>query len=85
MVDNESGEVDRDTIIRVLRFHGIDVSQDYKEAGNYLLVRGATVQSIPIEDWSKRRFVHFLQRTFTIPIHHFYRPEMMGGDSGKPM
>ena len=26
----------------------------------------------------------YLKRTFEIPIHYFYHPEMMGGDQGKP-
>lgn len=77
MVDPESGEVDGETILKVLRFHGVETSPDPENPGAMLLVRGTIVKSEPIADWNGRRCVQFLKRTFSIPVHHFYNPEMM--------
>jgi hypothetical protein len=84
MHDSESGQVHKDSILAVLRFHQVEVVVDSEQEGNFLLVRGDIVKSVAIEEWSERRFVQYLKRTFDIPIHHFYHPEMMGGDQGKP-
>ena len=82
MFDSESGEVDRDAVLKVLRFHKVEISPDSENKGAMLLVRGSIVKSEPIAEWSSRRFIHYLQRVFDIPIHHFYHPEMMGDASG---
>jgi len=82
MFDSESGAVDRDAVIKVLRFHRVEISPDSENEGSMLLVRSDIIKSVPIPPWCSRRFVHYLQRTFNIPIHHFYHPEMMGDASG---
>ena len=70
--------------MQVLRFHGVEISPDPENAGASLLVRKTIVKSIPIADWNGRRTVQFLKRTFDIPVHHFYNPEMMTDPSGRP-
>jgi hypothetical protein len=77
VIDPETGEVDRDTVIAVLRYHRVEVSPDPHEEGNVLMVRGTVARSIPLDPWVKRKTTDFLKRTFAIPIHHFFRPEMM--------
>jgi hypothetical protein len=82
VIDPETGEVDRDTVLAVLRYHKVDVSPDPLEEGNVLMVRSQIVRSIPLDPWVKRKTTDFLKRTFNIPIHHFFRPEMMTEISG---
>ncbi len=77
MVDLESGEVDRETIFVVLRFHKVEISPDPNNKGAMLLVRGDIVESKMIPEAVGRRLVQYLKRRFDIPVHHFYRPEMM--------
>jgi hypothetical protein len=77
MIDPETGEVDRETIFVVLRFHKVEISPDPKNLGAMLLVRGDIVESKMIPEAVGRRLVQYLKRRFDIPVHHFYRPEMM--------
>jgi len=84
MVDPDTGEVDRETIVLVLRFHKVEVSPDPKNQGAMLLVRGDVVESKTIPKSVGRRLIQYLKRRFDIPIHHFYRPEMMVSASNGP-
>jgi hypothetical protein len=77
MVDPDSGEVDRETVINVLRHHKIDVSPDPLLEGNTLMVRGLVAVSLPFDAWVKRKTTDLLKRRFGIPVHHFFKPEMM--------
>jgi len=77
MVDPETGEVDRETVFNVLRHHKVDLSPDPMQLGNTLMVRGDVAISMPFDDWVKRKTTDLLKRKFGIPIHHFFRPEMM--------
>jgi hypothetical protein len=77
MVDPDSGEVDRETVFNVLRRHKVDVSPDLLQPGNMLMVRGTIALSLPFDAWVKRRTTDLLKRKFGIPVHHFFRPEMM--------
>jgi hypothetical protein len=80
MVDPETGEVERATVLLVLRFHKVDITDpDPVESDSTLLIRGEIVWSKPIPRSCGRRLIQDLKRTFDIPVHHFYRPEMMGG------
>jgi hypothetical protein len=77
MVDPDSGEVDRETVVNVLRHHKVDVSPDPLEPSSMLMVRGNVAMSLPLDAWVKRRTTDLLKRRFNIPAHHFFRPEMM--------
>jgi len=77
MVDPDTGEVDRETVFNVLRHHKVDLSPDPLQAGNTLMVKGTVAISLPFDDWVKRKTTDLLKRKFSIPIHHFFRPEMM--------
>jgi len=78
MFDQETGEVTRDTVFQVLRFHKVEITDpDPVEPDSTLLIRNDIVWSKPIPDWCGRRLLQDFKRTFTIPIHHFYHPEMM--------
>lgn len=81
MVDPDSGDVDRETVLAVLRFHKVEVFPDPLEKGYVLMIRDNRVLSLPIDPWVSRKVTDSLKRTFSIPIHHFFRPEMMGDSS----
>jgi hypothetical protein len=40
MHDAESGQVHRDSVLAVLRFHQVEVAVDSEQGGNFLLIRG---------------------------------------------
>lgn len=77
MVDPDTGDVDRETVLNVLRHHKVDVSPDPLRSGNTLMVKGTIALSLPFDPWIKRKTTDLLKRKFSIPIHHFFRPEMM--------
>jgi hypothetical protein len=78
MVDPETGEVDRATVFYVLQYYKVEITDpDPIEPDATLLIRGELVWSKPIPQWCGRRLIQDLKRTFNIPIHHFYRPEMI--------
>jgi hypothetical protein len=84
MVDPDTGEVDRETVFKVLRHHHVDLSPDPLEPGNTLMVKGNSTLSLPFDEWVKRKTTDLLKRRFGVPIHHFFRPEMMGPDTPEP-
>jgi hypothetical protein len=77
MVDPDTGEVDRETVFNVLRHHKVDISPDPLQPGNTLMVKGTVAISLPFDEWVKRSTTDLLKRKFSIPVHHFFRPEMM--------
>jgi hypothetical protein len=77
MIDPDTGEVDRETVFNVLRHYKVDVSPDPLEPENTLMVRGTVAISLPLDPWIKRKTTDLLKRKFGIPVHHFFRPEMM--------
>jgi hypothetical protein len=81
MHDIETGEVRRETVLHVLQFHHVEITDpDPVEPTSTLLIRGQIVWSKTLPEWCGRRLVQDLKRTFDIPIHHFYHPEMMVGN-----
>lgn len=81
MPDAESGEVRRETVLQVLRFHKVEISADQENPDAFLLVKGEIVDSKAIPEWVGRRLLQHLKRKFDIPIHHFYHPDIMQFDS----
>jgi hypothetical protein len=77
--DTETGEVTRDQVLLVLKLSKVDVSSDPEHSGNFLLIKGTVVRSIPLEDWVLRRQLQQIGRIFGIYTYHFYHPEMLGG------
>jgi hypothetical protein len=77
MVDPDTGEVDRETVFNVLRHHKVDMSPDPLQSGNMLMVKGSVAISLPFDAWVKRKTTDLLKRKFNIPVHHFFKPEMM--------
>jgi hypothetical protein len=41
------------------------------------MVRGLVAVSLPFDAWVKRKTTDLLKRRFGIPVHHFFKPEMM--------
>lgn len=80
MFDPETGEVDRSTVLDVLRFYKVEITDpDPVEPEATLLIRSDIVWSKTIPLLCGRRLIQDLKRTFHIPVHHFYHPEMMTG------
>lgn len=81
MHDPETGEVDRGTVLTVLRHYKVEVSQDTEDQDCFLLIRGDIVSSKCLPAMVGRRMLQYFKRTFDVPIHHFYHPEMLLLDS----
>jgi len=76
--DQETGEVDRSTVLRVLKFYKVEMSDPCpKDPKCVLLIKGSKVKSLPLPEPCARRTVQKLGIWFGIPTHHFYHPEMM--------
>jgi hypothetical protein len=77
-VNGDEGYVDRAVVIQVLRAHGVDASliQVEGQPDMMLLVKGDVILSQTMPPALARKKVHYLARTFTIPVHHFYNPLM---------
>jgi hypothetical protein len=74
---SESGEIDRDIVIGVLRANGVDVrGQDHGPANMLVIAKGELVEAQQLPKAVSRKMVHYFSRKYGIPIHHFYNPEM---------
>jgi hypothetical protein len=76
----EPGDVDRDTVIMVLKLSGVSVSKcTADETGEgYTLCKGDRIEVQQFKPRVARRILHYLQYHYKVPIHFFYHPEMMG-------
>jgi hypothetical protein len=74
---SESGEVDRDVVIAVLRRSGVDVrgQQDGPE-DMLVLAKGKTVEGQTLPKMVSRKMVHYLARKYGIDVNNFYHPEL---------
>jgi hypothetical protein len=82
MYDPETGEVDRSTVLTVLPHYKVEVSQDPGTPDCFLLIKGELVASYSLPAMVGRRLLQYFKRTFDIPIHHFYHPEMLDDGHG---
>jgi hypothetical protein len=74
---SESGEVDRDVVIAVLRQNGVDVhGQDDGPEDMLVLAKGNKVEGQRLPKMVSRKMLHYLARKYDIYIHHFYHPEV---------
>lgn len=83
---DEWGYVNRSVVIDVLRRNGVDVSRDESgPAGMVILAKGDHIESRSIPAEVSRRMLHYFQRRFGVPIHHFYNPLMAPKLPGESM
>jgi hypothetical protein len=76
---HDIGEVSRATFI-VLKAHGVGVSD--KGDGVWLLVKQGIIETRFLHNDVSKKTLHYFQRKFDIPIHHFYNPQMATGTFG---
>lgn len=72
----ESGEVDREIALRVLRHCGVSVLVNSDE---YTLSKNDVIETHKLQSPLSRRMIHYLSRTFDVSIHLFYNPDMQEG------
>lgn len=74
----DDGAVVRDVVLAVLKASGVDVAID---DGRVKLAKGAdpksTLRVLLLPELINRRTLHFLARSYAVPIHHFYNPQMV--------
>jgi hypothetical protein len=74
---DDTGKVCKKTVIEVLRCHGVDVSpQEDSDDGTMILAKGDVLETRVIPDEVGKKLLHYLERTFQVPIYHFYNPHM---------
>ncbi|MGA2991950.1 MAG: hypothetical protein ABSD88_15860 [Candidatus Korobacteraceae bacterium] len=72
------GDVAKSVVIEVLRAHGVEVSEQQDgEPGMMLLVKGDLLEVRDIPERASKRLLQYFSRTYKIPIHHFYNPQML--------
>lgn len=75
--DSETGEVDRETVLLVLRHYHVGVADDPENPGCMILIKDEVVESKPIPKLVGKRLLQYFKRRYGVPIHHFYHPDMM--------
>jgi hypothetical protein len=72
-------DVDRATVLSVLRFHGVDACQDTHNPtpDSFKLSRGPVVFSMTLSSWVPKRVLRNLERKFNIYLHHFFQPSLI--------
>jgi hypothetical protein len=75
--DPETGDVDREQVIQVLRHYKLGASDDPDNPGCIILAKELILESVPLPNPVSRKMLHYFQRTYGIAIHHFYHPDMM--------
>ena len=76
MAVNE-GAVDRDTVISVLKWHHVSIGVDPDCPGQTIFTKGDKIDSRKLEDWVERDVLQFFQRTFGVPMAHFFHPDWL--------
>ena len=74
---NDTGRVCKKTVIEVLRAHGVDVSVQGSTDGTMILAKGEVLETRVIPDEVGKKLLHYFERTFNVPLHHFYNPHMV--------
>lgn len=76
--NGDEGYVDRATVIKVLRAHGVEASlMPLKDQPDMmLLVKGDIIISQKMPPALARKMIQYLARKFNVPVHHFYNPIM---------
>ena len=81
---NDTGKVCKKTVIDVLRAHGVDVSmQDGAGDGTMILAKGDYLETRVIPDDVGKKLLHYFERHFGVPLHHFYNPNIAPVDPSK--
>jgi hypothetical protein len=73
---DESGYVNREIVIDILRRHGVGMSPLSGAPEVMILIKGDKIDARPLSDEVSRCVLRYLTRRFNIPIHHFYTPLM---------
>jgi hypothetical protein len=66
--------VPRDHVLEVLRQHGVDV---FESEGTTYLTKNDVHKAFNLPDRLHRRMLHQLSRTFGVPVHFLFRPELL--------
>jgi hypothetical protein len=70
------GEVNKDTVIEVLRANGVDVFPQQGSPDIMVFAKGDILEAKRMASPTvSRRMLHYFQRKFDIPIYHFYHPD----------
>jgi hypothetical protein len=78
---SESGEVDREVVIAVLRAKGVDVHGQADGPPDMLvLAKGDRVEGQRFPKMVGRKMLHYLCRHYPVYIHEFYNPKIGASD-----
>jgi hypothetical protein len=74
---NDTGKVCKKTVLEVLQAHGVGVSkQEGATDGTMVLAKGEILETRVIPDEVGKKLLHYFERRFKVPLHHFYNPLM---------
>jgi hypothetical protein len=75
-VDPDTGEVDQSTVLQVLECHRVTATPDPDNPGQTIFSKGDKLDVREFPDWCGRDLLQYFQRTFGVPMFHFYHPEI---------
>ena len=73
--EQDTGAVDRATVLEVLDCHGVTIGKDPEFEGYTILQRGEKIDARKMPEWCHRDLLQYLRRTFGVPMAHFYHPD----------
>jgi hypothetical protein len=68
----DSGAIDRETFLKVVKRHGVDVSPDPDKPGHTLFMKDDMLDSRVLHEWIDRDILRFFSRTCAIPMASFF-------------
>jgi hypothetical protein len=68
----DSGAIDRETFLEVLRRCKVETSPDPDYPGKTLSKKGDEVDSRVLDEWIERDVIRYFSRTFNIPMASFF-------------
>jgi hypothetical protein len=71
---SDSGEVDKDTVLTVLRHAGVNI---FVDGSKHVLSKGNVIEVQFLQPKVSRRMLHHFSRKFGISIHLFFNPFML--------
>ena len=75
MAVDDTGCVDGATVLEVMSYQKVSIGSDPDYPNQTVFVKGDKIDSRVLPDWCDRDLLQYFQRTFGVPMAHFYHPE----------
>ena len=79
MIDLDPGEVPREIVLSILRYHKVEVFCDDPDPEMLTFIKGDKMESRRVPPILGRKQLQYFKRAYSIPMHHFYHPDAVLG------